>query len=137
WRAAAMAAPRRGAGSDPGGARAGRPARMTAKAGTRSRPKRRQRPARRYRWPSRRLVGRLLIGLALVLVVLPMTVILAYRVVPPPLTPLMVVRPIAGEGLAKDWQPLDRIARDMTAAVIAAEDNRFCQHNGFDMAAIA
>jgi monofunctional biosynthetic peptidoglycan transglycosylase len=43
----------------------------------------------------------------------------------------------AGEnGIRKDWRPLDRIDADLVHAVIAAEDSRFCSHNGFDMEAI-
>jgi len=58
--------------------------------------------------------------------------ILVYRIVPPPFTPLMIIRLVQGEGIDKDWVPIERIAPDLRAAVIAAEDNRFCDHSGFD-----
>jgi monofunctional biosynthetic peptidoglycan transglycosylase len=36
-----------------------------------------------------------------------------------------------------DWQPMDRIAPSLAVAVIAAEDQRFLDHRGFDFASIA
>lgn len=59
-----------------------------------------------------------------------------YRFVPPPLTPLMVLRLFEGEGIAKDWVSYEEISPNLTRAVIAAEDSGFCQHWGFDFAAI-
>jgi monofunctional biosynthetic peptidoglycan transglycosylase len=72
----------------------------------------------------------------LVLLLLPTALILVYRFVPPPVTPLMVWRLVQGEGLAKDWTPLRAISPDLARAVIAAEDNRFCEHNGIDWPAL-
>lgn len=59
-----------------------------------------------------------------------------YGIVPPPLTPLMVLRLFEGEGLSKDWVPYERISPHLARAVIAAEDAKFCDHGGFDFAAI-
>jgi monofunctional biosynthetic peptidoglycan transglycosylase len=56
-----------------------------------------------------------------------------YRFVPPPLTLTML---FDSHGFTKDWTPLSRIDRNMVAAVIAAEDSKFCSHDGFDRAAI-
>jgi monofunctional biosynthetic peptidoglycan transglycosylase len=39
-------------------------------------------------------------------------------------------------GMTRDWEPLSRIDRNMVRAVIAAEDGKFCSHNGFDREAI-
>ena len=66
------------------------------------------------------------------LIALPHLLLLFYRLVPPPLTPLMVMRLTEGAGLSKDWVPLDGIASSLPEAVIAAEDNRFCEHHGVD-----
>jgi len=41
-----------------------------------------------------------------------------------------------GDGITKDWEPLSRIDRNMVDAAIAAEDGKFCRHNGFDTAAM-
>ncbi len=58
---------------------------------------------------------------------------LVYRFVPVPITITM----IADEhGFTKDWTSLSRIDRNMVSAVIAAEDGKFCTHNGFDQEAI-
>ncbi len=87
----------------------------------------------RIRWPGLRRLA--LIALAL-FVGLPLVLLLAYRVVPPPGTPLMLIRLFEGEGLEKDWVPLARISKHVPGAVIAAEDNNFCRHHGFDWQAI-
>ena len=70
--------------------------------------------------------------LAVALALLPTALILVYRFVPPPVTSLMLVRLVEGEGLAKSWRPLARISPYLPQAVIASEDNRFCEHWGFD-----
>lgn len=69
---------------------------------------------------------------AIAVALLPTLLILVYRFVPPPGTILMLVRLVQGEGLSKDWQPLERISPFLPQAVIASEDNRFCEHWGFD-----
>ena len=56
-----------------------------------------------------------------------------YKYVPPPVTLTMLVDP---NGFTKDWTSLSRIDRNMVAAVIAGEDAKFCDHNGFDTEAI-
>jgi monofunctional biosynthetic peptidoglycan transglycosylase len=75
---------------------------------------------------------RRLFKLALVLFVAAHALILAYRVLPPPITPLMVIRLAEGDGLTRSWVPLAEISRWLPAAAIAAEDNRFCTHWGID-----
>src|SRR6185369_13072248 len=62
--------------------------------------------------------------------------VLAYRFVPPPITMTMIGDVFAGRGLDKDWMPISQIDRDMVRAAIAAEDSKFCTHNGFDFEAI-
>jgi monofunctional biosynthetic peptidoglycan transglycosylase len=71
------------------------------------------------------------IGLLIVLLV-PPALLMVYRFLPVPITPLMVIRLVEGEGLHKAWVPLEAIAPALPRAVVAAEDNRFCQHFGFD-----
>jgi monofunctional biosynthetic peptidoglycan transglycosylase len=84
----------------------------------------------------RRLLRRFLLSLVLVVVVLPPAVLLLYRVVPPPATPLMLIRLLEGHGLDYRWVPLEDIAPALPAAVLAAEDNRFCRHDGIDWQAV-
>ncbi|HSA82871.1 MAG TPA: monofunctional biosynthetic peptidoglycan transglycosylase [Geminicoccaceae bacterium] len=83
----------------------------------------------------RTLAGRiryLLLRVLLVALVAPPALLLTLRFLPPPITPLMLIRLAEGEGLDKQWQPLARIAPALAASVVAAEDNRFCAHWGFD-----
>ena len=65
-------------------------------------------------------------------IVLPTLLTLVYRYLPVPVTPLMVIRLVQGESFNKHWQPAERIAHSLKASVIASEDNKFCQHSGFD-----
>lgn len=71
-----------------------------------------------------------------VVVLLPSALILTYRFLPPPITPLMLIRKGEGEGIMKRWVPLSRMSHYVPDAAIAAEDNRFCIHHGFDFGAI-
>lgn len=59
--------------------------------------------------------------------------VLLFRFVPIPVTATML---LDGNGITKDWTPLSRIDRNMVSAVIAAEDGKFCLHDGFDREAI-
>ncbi len=86
-----------------------------------------------------RLVGRVLrvlVGLMLLLLLAGSALVVAYRFVDPPGTPLMLWRKLQGHGLDFRPVPLERIAPALRFAVIAAEDNRFCRHRGFDLPAL-
>jgi len=82
------------------------------------------------RWLAKGIVGFIAISLALVLI---------YKWVPVPITATMLLDEKVWEegGLTKDWESLDNIDRNLVTAVIAAEDGKFCTHNGFDTEAIA
>lgn len=66
-----------------------------------------------------------------------------YKWMPVPATPLMLIRCMehvkSGERprLKHEWVPLDSMSANMPIAVIASEDQKFLQHNGFDTEAIA
>ncbi len=75
-------------------------------------------------------------GTLLLVILTPSLIVVAYRFVDPPITPLMLIRLAQGEGLERSWMPLDRISVHLRNAVIAAEDNRFCEHHGFDFKAL-
>lgn len=64
---------------------------------------------------------------------LSLTLVLLFKFVPVPVTATMV---LDGNGITKDWEPLSQIDRNMVRAVIAAEDGKFCTHDGFDREAI-
>jgi monofunctional biosynthetic peptidoglycan transglycosylase len=82
----------------------------------------------------KRRIGCLPIILALLL--MPLGGVLIHAVIPPPVTLLMVTRLFEGEGLHVRWRGLDDLSPDLVDAVIAAEDSRFCEHDGFDIEAI-
>ncbi len=84
-----------------------------------------------FHWLQRLIV----LFLVLVIVVPPLWVAV-YRLVPPPITVLMIERLVEGHGLDRRWVPMRRIAPEMVRAVVASEDSRFCEHHGFDVRAI-
>lgn len=86
--------------------------------------------------PLRRRLRRAAIAVALAVLLAPIAGLLVYRVLPPPITPLMVIRLAEGEGLRRQWVDLAAVSPYLRAAVIAGEDNLFCRHHGFDVASI-
>ena len=69
--------------------------------------------------------------------------VILYRFVPVPITPLMVVRlfeQAADENrdmkLKKDWVSMDEISKNAPQAVYASEDQKFLDHSGFDIEAM-
>jgi monofunctional biosynthetic peptidoglycan transglycosylase len=78
----------------------------------------------------------ILLRIALVLLIALPVVVLVYRFVSVPLTPLMVLRQLQGEGLDKQWVDYDAISPQLRRAVVASEDARFCSHHGFDLTEI-
>lgn len=81
-------------------------------------------------------VGRVLLWFLAIIILAPAAVILLYRFVPPPGTPLMVLRAFDGAGWNYEWRPLSRIAPDLMRSVLTAEDESFCNHYGFDLKAL-
>ncbi|HEX3485970.1 MAG TPA: monofunctional biosynthetic peptidoglycan transglycosylase [Micropepsaceae bacterium] len=71
-----------------------------------------------------------------VTVILPVGLILLFRFVPPPMTPLMLRVRLSEGPIAKHWVPLESISPNLVRAVIASEDGKFCSHYGFDLDAI-
>ena len=95
----------------------------------------RYRRKRRRSWP-RRIIG-WIVKFVVAFFVISILWVLAYRFIPPPITITMLGDVISGRGLTKDWMPIREIDRDMVRAAIAAEDSKFCQHEGFDWDAIS
>ncbi|HEX3035846.1 MAG TPA: monofunctional biosynthetic peptidoglycan transglycosylase [Thermodesulfobacteriota bacterium] len=66
--------------------------------------------------------------------------VIFYRFVNPHITPLMIIRYLESDSdnksINKEWKDYEEIAENMALAVIAAEDQKFFQHNGFDVEAI-
>ncbi|WP_333693256.1 monofunctional biosynthetic peptidoglycan transglycosylase [Flavobacterium sp.] len=68
--------------------------------------------------------------------------VILFKFVPVPFTPLMAIRAIEQKSAGKemtcshDWVPLEEISINLQKAVIASEDGNFLTHNGFDFKAI-
>ncbi|WP_066222677.1 monofunctional biosynthetic peptidoglycan transglycosylase [Formosa haliotis] len=75
-------------------------------------------------------------------VVSTVAVVMLYKFVPVPITPLMVIRSFeqSENNIPKawkhDWVALNAIALPMQKAVICTEDQNFLKHTGFDLKAI-
>lgn len=94
-------------------------------------------PARRRRWLRAVLAAPLLFASVSVLQVL------VLRVVDPPISSMMIGRYLEawGEGdwsfsLHQQWRDYDKIAASLPISVVAAEDQQFPMHHGFDLQAI-
>lgn len=77
-----------------------------------------------------------LLKLFLFILAFPFLQVALFRFVPPPPTILMIEQAIQGSGLDYRWRSLDDLSPYLVTAAIAAEDARFCSHNGFDFEAI-
>ncbi|TLX53398.1 monofunctional biosynthetic peptidoglycan transglycosylase [Stutzerimonas nosocomialis] len=89
-----------------------------------------------------RTLLRRLVKLLLWMAALSVVLVLVLRWVPPPFTALMIERKIESFGsersldLQRTWRPWSELPDDLKMAVIAAEDQKFAEHWGFDLAAI-
>jgi monofunctional biosynthetic peptidoglycan transglycosylase len=87
----------------------------------------------------RRWLLRIAVGVGALLVGLPVGTLLVLRWLPPPTSAMMLQERLRGEnerGLAFAWTPWDAIAPAARLAVVAAEDQNFPRHGGFDREAI-
>ena len=89
-----------------------------------------------------RIAGAILLAAAVAGLVFGLSAVVSvalYRAGPPTHTPLMVLRAAQRPDAYParwHWRPLERISPHLVRAAIAAEDSRFCSHNGFDWQAI-
>jgi monofunctional biosynthetic peptidoglycan transglycosylase len=81
-------------------------------------------------------IGRVVWVCLAVFLLVSILLVTVYRDVPPPATPLMLLRLAEGQGIDRSWRGLDRISPFLLKAVIAGEDQKFCLHRGFDGEAI-
>jgi monofunctional glycosyltransferase len=84
-----------------------------------------------------RRIGRGVWACVAVFLLVSIFLVTLFRDVPPPVTPLMLLRLADGYGIERSWRGLDRISPFLLKAVIASEDQKFCLHRGFDGPAIA
>lgn len=90
-----------------------------------------------------RWIGKLIWKISLWFFGLSIGLVILYRFVPVPITPLMVIRlveqsfdPKKDVRLYKDWVSINEMSRHAPQAVYAAEDQKFMDHNGFDIEAM-
>ena len=86
---------------------------------------------------------RRLLWLPVIAVLFTIAQVLVLRFVDPPFSAFMAIRQVEAWTSGDDdvriyyqWRDLDRIAPSLPVAVIAAEDQNFAHHRGFDLAAI-
>lgn len=114
---------------------------MTAESAAEATPPRKGRKAKRPKGV-RRPKGRrswwllLILWTVVIVVVIPFSLVLLYRFVDPPLTWTQTGRMLAGDDVSRRPVSLEAMSPNIVNAVIAAEDNRFCSHHGFDIEAI-
>lgn len=92
----------------------------------------RRNPQKRRRW------ARWALAAALGWVALTIALVLPWRWIPPPTTAFMLREHIVGEAtLHYQWVSWDRISPHLPIAAVAAEDQKFPEHFGFDFDSIA
>jgi monofunctional glycosyltransferase len=77
----------------------------------------------------RRTIAAIALGVAALLLALPIVLIATYRFFAPPLTPLMYVRRAQGYQIHYQWSGLSSISLAMRRAVIVSEDVGFCDES--------
>lgn len=80
-----------------------------------------------------RTTARILAKIILWFVGTSLALVIAFKWLPVPVTATMLMDE---NGITKDWESLENIDPNLVAAVIAAEDSKFCEHSGFDTEAI-
>jgi monofunctional biosynthetic peptidoglycan transglycosylase len=85
---------------------------------------------------------KLLLKIFLWFIAISVALVILFRFIPVPFTPLMLTRCVQqilnGKELKmdKDWISFDKISSSLPLAVIAAEDQKFMEHFGFDFESI-
>lgn len=80
----------------------------------------------------------IIINAILALVVLSIVLVLPWRWINPPTSAFVLqARFLEGQAIYQRWLPLSGISRHLQNAVIAAEDQKFPAHHGFDFDSIA
>ncbi|ODT16228.1 MAG: monofunctional biosynthetic peptidoglycan transglycosylase [Kaistia sp. SCN 65-12] len=69
------------------------------------------------------------------IVALPLVLTPIYSVVPP-VSALMLWSGLTGQGMTRDWTPIENIAPALVNSVIMTEDGQFCSHSGVDWNAL-
>ena len=83
-----------------------------------------------------RRLAKFALKLALLLVLASAALVLPWRWLPPPTTAFMLREQFRGRTLYNRWVAYPQISRNLVLCVVAAEDQKFASHNGFDVDAI-
>jgi len=82
-------------------------------------------------------IFKLLLWLLLIFLGLSLLSVVLYKYVHPPLTPLMVLRGFETDKKTDyKWIPIEKMSPNLFQAALAAEDDTFLKHHGFDFRAI-
>ncbi|PKD21701.1 monofunctional biosynthetic peptidoglycan transglycosylase [Salegentibacter salinarum] len=83
-------------------------------------------------------IFKFLLKIAGFLILFSLFMVLLYKWVPVPFTPLMAIRYFENpeEKIQHTWVPREEISLHLQLGVIASEDQNFVKHNGFDFEAI-
>jgi monofunctional biosynthetic peptidoglycan transglycosylase len=83
-------------------------------------------------------IFKFLLKLVGILILFSLFMVLLYKWVPVPFTPLMAIRYFENpeEKIQHSWVPREDISLHLQLGVIASEDQNFVKHNGFDFEAI-
>jgi monofunctional biosynthetic peptidoglycan transglycosylase len=68
---------------------------------------------------------------AILVVIVPFVWVVLYALIPVPGTLLMAGRVLEGDGARYSWTSIESISPNLVRAVIASEDQSFCDHAGF------
>ena len=87
-------------------------------------------------------ITRILFKILIWFVGISLFIVIIFKFVPVPITPLMVSRAVENKFAGKemicnhDWVPIEKISKNLQKAVIASEDGTFLIHHGFDFTAM-
>ena len=91
---------------------------------------------------SKRTFTQIISRLLLLFVIFTVTPVIIFRFIAPPVTPLMFLRSLEYKTDGKDaainyqWVPVEEMSPNLFRAALAAEDDLFLEHNGFNFNAI-
>ncbi len=87
-------------------------------------------------------ITRILFKILIWFVGISLSIVIIFKFIPVPFTPLMVSRAVENKLAGKemycnhDWVPIEKISKNLQKAVIASEDGTFLIHHGFDFTAM-
>jgi len=84
----------------------------------------------------RQTVKSFVLAVLLVLLVLVIAIIILFRFIPIPTSTYMILETFRDEPVSYSWVNLEDMSANLPLSVVAAEDVNFCNHWGFDVAAI-